>query len=370
MVTEDFLFSSVNHQRSDVSGVLGLATLVAQHDLRCGSAHEPRGEPPVVAPPPVAAPPRALASAPAPLIAPLVVAAPPLAALPLASPPKAAVPPPAAAPRASATEALRLVGFDPLVLPRLRKDPRFADVLDALDEAPLDVELDATPDDDATEDVEDRREILELLARGPTTADSELGGLLAAAVTPDGRVTAPLVIVVGDLERPFDELDELRATVAAATVHAGSDADARALLVLARELLATPGIAGLASVAENLASRIRTTFESKALAPATVLSANVERALVAKRSVQPRIVFGGDHVRGVIGAAGAVPVYLPAAFSARLPASTRVRVRLLAAVHPAIDPADAYPLALRVVALAIAAPIPGVSPKDSASGRR
>jgi len=344
--------------------------------------------PQAYAPPPVAAPalvgapvlpPAPLAVAPPPL-APLPLAAPPvpalplaalpLSALPLATPAKAAVPVPPAAPRPAATEALRLVGFDSQVLPRLRKDPRFTDVLDALDEAPLDVELDAGADGGATEDVEERREILEILARGPTTSDAELAGALGAAVKPDGRVVAPLAVVVGELQLPFDEVDELRATVAAASVHAGTDGDGRAILGIAKDVLASPGMAGLADVADNLATRIRTTFENKSLTPANILSANVERALVAKRSVQHRAVFGADHVRGVLGGAGATPVYVPAAFGARLPASARVRVRLLAAVHPAIDPADAHPLALRVVALAVAAPIPGGAPKDAPAGRR
>ncbi|MEZ4302138.1 MAG: DUF2169 domain-containing protein [Polyangiaceae bacterium] len=88
--------------------------------------------------------------------------------------------------RAPVTEALSLAAFDPRCLPRLRKDPRFVDLLEALDEQPLDDDLDRPEDVGDPAELEDRREVFEILARGEVVSEEAAVETLAAAVHEDG----------------------------------------------------------------------------------------------------------------------------------------------------------------------------------------
>lgn len=237
-----------------------------------------------------------------------------------------------------AGDTMHFVGFEPASMRRVRNDPRFARVLDALEKQPLDDDLDEPEGGDTAADVEDRREVFEILARGDAVGAEEVVSALMAAVCDDGRLVQPLLLVAGRIVLPFDELEALKATLSAATPHAGADLEAKGVLDLARGFLGTPGLPGAPAVSEGLRARIRQTFEKRSLVSEGYLEAQVKRALVCTRGYQRCSLFGAPHVCGFFEARDErIPIYLSEELSAKLPAVEHTRVRMLAQVHPCVD---------------------------------
>ena len=124
----------------------------------------------------------------------------------------------------------------------------------------------------------------------------------------------------------------------------------RLLLALAALLLLAPPAAAQSPIAGggsfNDAPVLAATLESN--------RKQVERALVEQRHYQRRRVLGGPHLRGLLFTMGArqpLVAYLPVAVADELPLSARFRVRLIAALHLAVDPREVEPAALQVAAL-------------------
>jgi hypothetical protein len=272
-----------------------------------------------------------------------------------------AVPPPAAplpfatAPRSAVRDALHLVWFDAAALPRLRRTPAFRAVLDALDDRSLDEVLDDPELAADAAEVEDRSEAFEVLAHGSAAGEAEILAALAAAMHADGRVAQPIVLASGELQLVSDELDALRATLSAAGPYAGTDPAAKAILDLAKEFLASPGLPGAPPVAEGLSTRIRDTFEKRGLLAAGHLEAEAEHALLSGRHHQKRSLFGAPHARVLfhLDAPEPIPTYLGEALAQKLPLARRFRARALAEVHHALDQHETHPAALRPIALAL-----------------
>jgi hypothetical protein len=286
--------------------------------------------------------------------------APPIAVLERAqTPAQAPAPAPApvaAPPPAAARPPVQLAWFDVESMPAIRKDPRLSPILDALDDRPLDGDLDDPEAADDVADVEEQREVFEILARGGVTGEEGVAAALAGAVREDGRLVQPFVLVAGEIAFPFDELQALKATISAAAPYAGADPEARGLLDLAKEFLGSPGQPSAPAVAEGLATRIRETFDKRSLVPPGFLDAQVGRALVQGRHFQRRSLLGGPHVRALLqggGGAQAIPAYLPEGAAAKLPAAERLRIKMLALVHPTLDQHETHPAALRAVALGV-----------------
>jgi len=255
--------------------------------------------------------------------------------------------------QAPSTEAVQLVWYAADQVTAARRTPAFGDVLDALYDEPLDAELDDPDAADDPAELEDRREVLEILARGIPVAGERLAAWIAEAVCEDGRFLPPIALVAGELEIELDAFETLEATLSAAAPSAGVDPRAREVLELAKVYLASPGVPGSPSVAEGLAARIRETFDRAALLTDRYLRAQVERALLERRSVRRVAVLGAPHACALLHAGGEpVPVYLPEPLAAKLPATVRMRVRLLARVLPAIDADERNPVALLPIALA------------------
>jgi hypothetical protein len=272
--------------------------------------------------------------------------------------PQTPAPPPAAIPpTAAARSPLQLLWFDPQSIPAIRKDPRLSPILDALEDLPLDGDLDEPEAAADVADVDERREIFEILARGATTGEEGITAALAAAVREDGRLVQPFVLVAGELVFPFDELEALKATISAAAPYAAADLEARGILDLAKDFLGSPGQPSAPAVAEGLATRIRETFEKRSLVPAGFLDAQAGRALVQGRHHQRRSLLGARHVRALfqVGGGQAIPVYLGPDAAAKLPAAERLRTRMLAVVHPTLDQQETHPAALRAIALGVVA---------------
>jgi len=264
-------------------------------------------------------------------------------------------------PRAEPDGAVQLVFHDTDSMPRIRRTSRWRSILLDLEKRPPDPDLEDPAFAKDPAEVEDRREIFEILARGTPAIAIEVNEALVAAVRDDGKLVPPLLLVGGELQLPFDEIETLRATVTTVTPLAGNDENLRAAIDVARQFLAIPGLATAPAVAEGLTTRIREAWsQGKRMVAPGYLDAQTDRALIEQRHYQRRTVFGGKHLRALLHAGGnnPIPAYLPESAAKVLPLYPRFKVRLVAEVHLQIDPYETNQIALRGLALARVSPLP------------
>jgi hypothetical protein len=283
---------------------------------------------------------------------------------PIYRPPAAQVLPPIAAPP-EALEMVQLVWFDPASVPRVRRQPAWKRILDALEDEPPDTDLDEGGSAEDPVETEDRREIFEVLARGEVTDARGIEEALGAGVRDGGKLAVPIKLLTGELSFPFDELETLKATVATTTPLMSNDEQLKAAVTHAQELLKLPDLRTSPAVVESLTTRIREAFaQGKRTLPASYLDNQVERALLEQRHYQRRPVFGGPHLRALFTPAGSarpLPAYLPDALAQKLPLYQRFKARIIVEIHPQLDQYETSPLGLRVVALGRALPQPASS---------
>ena len=121
------------------------------------------------------------------------------------------------------------------------------------------------------------------------------------------------------------------------------------------ELLKTPWLQSSTGVAEGLTQRVREAFaQANRILPASYLDTHTERILLEQRNYQKRTMFGDPWIRSLLvpyGANAAVPTYLPDALSKQLPMFQKFKVRVIAEALLQQDEYEAYPVALKVVAL-------------------
>jgi hypothetical protein len=252
--------------------------------------------------------------------------------------------------------AIDLLWFDPDILPRVRRKKPWKDLIDELESKPYDPELDAPSPGQEAADVEDRREIMQVIARGTPSPEAAIDAALDDAVRADGRFATPLLLIAGELALDFDELETLRAVVSIATPFANGDEDLKTAIEQATSYLSVPGLVSSAEAARSLTTRVREAFaKGKRPVPGTYLDGESERALLEKRAYQRREVLGGKHLRGLFffpGSTTGVPTYLPEALAKKLPLFRRIAVRLLADVVFQADQFESHPTALLSGALA------------------
>jgi len=257
-------------------------------------------------------------------------------------------------PRASGL--LDLLWYDPKCLPRVRKQPAWRPILDALGDEPLDPDIDDPALDIEPAAAEERREIFEVLAHGEALSTDALRGALEGAIRSDGRFIAPLALLAGEIAFPFDELETLKAMVSTITPLVGVDARLKEALTVAGEFLKTADLSSSSVAAAGLCAGVEDAYaRGKHATPMVQVEAQVERALLEKRCYQRRAVFGGSHLRCLFqheGAASSIPAYLPDALAEALPMFQRFGARLVAELQLSADQNESHPLALRVVALA------------------
>jgi hypothetical protein len=331
-------------------------------------AHSAAPLPPAPAPPPVLAP----LPAPPPPVTVGVLAASNLAAAIVIAPVAegaAVVPAPARTPaRSPPAELIDLLWFDPEVPDRARLHRPWQDLIVRLRPQPDEGDPDEDPDEDPPE-VKDRRDVLGLLAEGEPTPLEDLAAVLADAASPTGGLTPALVLVVGDLEPSFDEVEALSAALAAAAPFAtGSDKKLKETFELVVESLKSPWAQGSARTAEALSTRLREAFPAGAWSlPPGWLDQQIERTLVEKRAYQKRRVLGKTLLRATLAQRGgaAVPTYLPDDLAGHLPLYARFQARLLAEVVLQQDQYEPHPYALRALALARVASPAKTAPKPA-----
>lgn len=276
-----------------------------------------------------------------------------------------------------AGEALKLLWVDGQAMLRLRRDVRWQELVfrselseparggadaqqegsDADEDDNEDI-FDAAEDETAGESPEDRdrRHALAVLTRTPMAEAPEIQRRAQQAVSGASIFEAPLVAASGDIEFAFCEVEVLKATVTTIAPVAGNDRNLKELLDAANDLLKAPLLDHAGPLADALTQKLREAFrEGRRALPNDYLPSHTERMLLQQRAYQKRTVYGSAHLRAMWlapGAAAPIPCYLPATLAPDLPASKKLKVRVLTEVDTAQDPFEEHALCLRPVALA------------------
>lgn len=206
-----------------------------------------------------------------------------------------------------------------------------------------------TPEEKARQE---RAHVTRVLARGAPSLDIE--GALFSAATEDGVLEPPLLVVPGDLELPFDEVETLKVLVSAAAPLALGDKKLKETLDLANEALGTP-LGSSPEVAASFSMRIREAWirANRILSP-DYLDVHTRRVLLEQRKYQLRDLMGAQWIRALLHAPMTerpVPAYLPAELVRRLPLFVKFPARLIAEALPAQDQNETHSASLRVFAL-------------------
>jgi hypothetical protein len=251
------------------------------------------------------------------------------------------------------SEGVELLWWQPSCGTRLWRTARWRALLEELEARGPDPEAasgNGAPDAATTSA---RRAVLEVLARAPTLDVAGLATAWEGALRPDGRFVPPVLMMAGDLELPFDELQLLLAMTAILEPTA-RDTTAVELLQTARKVAVAEGADSASGMAGELIARLRQALSrSDDGAFAKELEQRAARVVLERRHYQRRTVLGEAHLRALLhaGAAPPVPAYVPVGARDVLPLFPRFRVRLLAELCAQQDQAEENPSALRVLAI-------------------
>jgi hypothetical protein len=254
-------------------------------------------------------------------------------------------------------EMLHLLWYDPDSVARIRRVPAWKSIFETLERTPRSREIEIVDGAREPWEAEDRQEILEVLAKGAHADGKGVEEAFEAAVGEGGKFAPPIVLLAGEVEIPFDELEALKVAMSTATPLATpADEQLRASVAAAKEFVQVPGLVATPAVSEGLTMRIRDAFarEKKGL-PADYLDQQIERGLLMNRSYQKREVFGGTYLRCLIWQPmEKVPGlgYVVADVAKKLPMWRRFRARVIVEVHAAQDQYEVVPRAMKVLAMA------------------
>ena len=137
--------------------------------------------------------------------------------------------------------------------------------------------------------------IFDFVTQAPVSDAKGVDEAFTAAVDRGGPFVPPMVLVVGELELPFDELEALKAAMSAALpVITAADEELESAVATANDFVQTPGLWAAPAVSEGLTTRIREAFvKEKTALPSDYVDTHVERVLLSGRHHQKREVFGG-----------------------------------------------------------------------------
>lgn len=253
---------------------------------------------------------------------------------------------------------VELLWHDPAFVENVRKDRALRAILDERNKASprknTEAKQPAQPRPN-TPDPKDREDIAAILTLGSPQGIDGLGFVMADAVDDRGTFRPPLMLLAGDLEFPFDEVETLKATVAAVTPLSTGDKKLKELVDAVGELMRTPWLQAAGAVTDRLTGQIKETFAAgNRLLPSGFLETHTERILLENRHYQKRALLGQTWIRALLGASGSstrVPTYIPHALSRDLPMYQRFPVRMIAEVRAQIDQYETHSCALRVVAI-------------------
>ncbi len=198
--------------------------------------------------------------------------------------------------------------------------------------------------------------IAEVLGTCAASCLRSLEHRLADAVDDDGRLTAPLALVEGQLELSLDAEQKLSELAAIASTYAEGDTKLSETVDQARRLLAGPKLPD--TLLEGGANQLGERLAARATGLQTAsLNSQIERALVRARAFRKCKVLGGLKVRAQLrgdraNRAGSAIVYLPLELVERLPLFRSLPVRMIVEVYLRQDQGEVHSVALRPVAVA------------------
>ncbi|MFO0761391.1 MAG: DUF2169 domain-containing protein [Byssovorax sp.] len=249
-------------------------------------------------------------------------------------------------------EVIKLLWFDPKSVGRIRKHVEWRVLLAELELRLLDEGIDDEEEKASGEEASprDKRDVFEVLAKGRAGGPEGVKVALDEAVGDDGRFEPPLMLLSGELEFSFDEVERLRATAAAMAPLAGDVPKLPEQLEKVQTYLKTPWAQGSGEAAAEQIEKLEGVFTAAKVRVPAHIEKQAERMLLEQRCYKMRTVFGKRWIRSALGASG-VPVYVPEALKDELPMFKKVRVKLIGEVDMQEDQFEASGAAIKVVAL-------------------
>lgn len=270
-------------------------------------------------------------------------------------------------PRTLPREYIELLWFDDKAPLRVRAQTRW---VSALREKKQDSEwITAEEAAEPMQDVKDRRDLNRAMTRVTAVDGDGVGQALADSIDEEGVLTRPLVVVTGELQLLFEELETLKATIAVVSPLLGADKKLNELVIAANETASSTWRCTNA-VADGMTLRLKEAFaQANRSLPLTYVDSNVERILLDKRHYQKRMILGSPRLRASLvpsaieGGAGGkgvgIPTYLPERLERELPMFQRFRATVIAEAQSSQDQFENHPSALVVLALGRVLPVPG-----------
>lgn len=252
-------------------------------------------------------------------------------------------------------ELLHLVWFDASFVPRIRRVAAWKKILEDLEERGPDKAIDDVLAGKETWEIEDRREIFEIIAKAERADERRVNELMDEAILDDGKFASPIILLGCEIEVPFDEMEILRALTTAASPLVGpTDEVLKSAVEAAEKFLGRAGSSYAPVVPEGLSNRLREAFarDKKSLPPDT-LDVQAERALLGGRHYQKREVLGGTYLRLLMRMSndGAPLIaYAPEELGKKLPMFRRFRARIIGELHPWQDQYETRRESVRVLA--------------------
>lgn len=228
-----------------------------------------------------------------------------------------------------------LLHFDAQIMPRVRKNKRFAAALASKSKGRRAAGLDEPMKDARSED---RNDVLRVLSCGQPSDAPEIRRMLADCLDDLDELEPPLLLVAGELRPIFDEVEVLRTTVAVAQQVASGDKKVLAAIAVGQEALSA-SITPRPETTMGFVKQIETAAGSLSL-PTRYVQAEVERVLTEGRKYKRRTLLGAPRVRAdlvLMRSGETFPMYVPDAASTSMPLLPTFPVIALCDVIPRED---------------------------------
>lgn len=258
------------------------------------------------------------------------------------------------------SDLLELLWLDPGSGPGLRRRPAWQRLLDQAAAGEPAAPRPEIPH--ATASPEHQAEVFTLLACAELADRAQVEAAVSAGTSADGRYTAPLLLVAGELSLAIDPLEVLRGLAANASAFAAGDEPLQAAVAAVHAYTGLPGLIPTPHALDSHARRLREAFSrAPRPVPPDFLDTETSRALLEQRRYETCAFHGAPHLRAQLALPGAAPLpaFLPAEAAAWLPTARSFPVRALVEPHLHADQYEREPLALGILALARLVPRPG-----------
>jgi hypothetical protein len=257
-----------------------------------------------------------------------------------------------------------LIWFEPSYVPRIHKNPEWAKLMaKALPAQAPAKEAEAGGDSKPTIV---RTALINVLSKSTPMGAKEIDEALALRFGGENAAPPPLVLLDGELELSFDELETLKILASAAAPLATGDKKLGKVLGLVDEMMKTPFQAA-PEIVEGFIQQVRDAWmAANRSLPSTYLGTQTDRILLEQRHYRKRELLDDTWIRSQLaieGFHGPVPAYLPATLAKKLPLFRRFAARVIVEVLPQQDQYEASPIALRVGALGRVLPSPSRTAK-------